>query len=169
MLKRILFRILEKEFFAITVAVGAAVLGMVALVQTYDYFWGETIEQGEVDNPVERALVGGDPEGPIETLNIRGIPAPFVGQNGEASVGVIFLDVEMDLAGEGNFDLAKDQVEVLGQRFADALRNTGFGSEELPGEIDGQRLAQTFLVIARDELSLRGITAVRVADATPGD
>ncbi len=164
-MKNFLTKIFNHAFFAIGTALGAGVLGMVALVQLYDYFWGKGTTESVVENPVERALSDGNTEGPLKTLYVSHVPGPFLSREDGSPVGYVFIDVSVEVSGEEAFTAANENLDTLIARFTEALKTTGVGKADRPGEVDYDRLAKTFLALARDEVHLRGIMAVRVSEA----
>lgn len=156
---------INHAFFAIGIALGIGLLGMVGLVQIYSYFWEEEEQVAEIDNPVERELSRDQPVGPNQTLHIKRIVGPFYSPVDNEPQGTIFLDIAIDVAGAEQYQLVDENLANLMTRFNESMRETGIGRADLPGEVDYQRLGNTFLVIARDEFQLRGITAVRVSEA----
>lgn len=164
-MKKFLSGIFNHAFFAIGIALGVGVLGMVGLVQVYSYFWEEEDQLAVVENPVGRALSGDQPSGPVQTLHIKRVPGPFLSIEDNSVIGFVFLDVAIDIAGQEQYDLADASLAVLVARFTESLKVSGVGRADLPGEVDYQRLAKTFLTLARDETDLRGITSVRVSEA----
>jgi hypothetical protein len=163
--KKIFSGIINHAFFAIGIALGVGVLGMVGLVQGYNYFWGEEDQAAEVENAVERALTGDLVDGPSQTLHIKRVVGPFLSPEDNQPYGAIFLDIAVDIVGDDQFQNANDNLAALLASFNQSLRTTGIGRADLPGEVDYERLAKTFLSLARDEFDLRGITAVRVSEA----
>lgn len=157
--------IFNHAFFAIGIALGVGVLAMVGLVQVYSYFWEEEDRVAEIENPVERALSGDQAEGPIQTLHIKRVPGPFLSVGDNSVIGFVFLDVAMDISGVEQYATADANLAVLVARFSESLKSSGVGRTDMPGEVDYERLAKTFLALARDEVDLRGITSVRVSEA----
>jgi len=157
--------IFNHAFFAIGIALGVGVLGMVGLVQLYSYFWEEEDRVAVIENPVERALTGDQSDGPVQTLHIKRVLGPFLSSEDNRVIGFVFLDVAMDITGEEQFRLVDASLAVLVTRFTESLKITGVGRADMPGVVDYERLAKTFLALARDEVDLRGITSVRVSEA----
>lgn len=167
-MKNFFLNLMDKGFFSIGLALGAGILVMVGVIQAYDYLWGTGPTEAVVKNPVERALISGAVEGPVQTLHIRRVPGPFLGRDGSKILGFVFLDVAVEIAGEEQFSAASENLDTLMARFSEHLKTTGVGRSDLPGEVDYDRLAKTFLTMARDEVSLRGIQSVRVSEAEEG-
>ncbi len=157
--------ILDHAFFAIGIALGVGILVMVGLVQIYGYFWAGDDQTAKVTNEVERQLTQGQPTGPIETLHVKKIVAPFHSPEDNKPLGTIFLDVAIDIAGAEHYQNVDSNLPAVMARFNESMRVNGIGRADLPGEVDYDRLAKTFLTIARDEFRLRGITSVRVSEA----
>lgn len=163
-MKKLIGKLFNHAFFAIGVALGIGVLAMVGLVQVYDFFWGTGPTESVVENPVQRAISDQEPAGPTETLHIRQIPGPFISREGGEFQGVVYLNVALEVAGEANFHAAEEQLDQLVLRFGEVLKRDGVGRSDLPGLVDYDRLARTFLAVARDEVDLSGITRVTVSE-----
>lgn len=164
-MRKIFSGIFNHAFFAIGVALGVGVLGMVGLVQFYSYFWEEEARVAEIENPVERALSGNQPAGPVQTLHIKRVPGPFLSADDNSIIGFVFLDVAMEISGQEQYQIADANLALLVARFTESLKSSGVGRADMPGQVDYERLAKTFLALARDEVDLRGITSVRVSEA----
>ena len=108
---------------------------------------------------------GDQPAGPVETLHIKRIPAPFLFAEGNSPIGYVFLDIAIDVAGVEQYQKADANLAILMAKFNETLKTGGVGRTDLPGEVDYDRLAKTLLNLARDELDLRGITSVKVSEA----
>ena len=119
----------------------------------------------EIENPVERALAGDQAQGPVRTLHIKRVLGPFLSAQDNSVIGFVFLDVAMEIAGDEQYAIADANLAVLVARFTESLKSSGIGRADMPGEVDYERLAKTFLALARDEVDLRGIASVRVSEA----
>jgi len=167
-MKKFFEKLLEQGFFAIGVALGVAILAMVGLVQAYTYFWGDDNQELVIENPVQKALSEVEPGAPVETLYLRKVPGPFLTPDSPEPIGVVFLDIAIEISGQEAFQAASDNLDVLLARYTEILKTTGANRSDLPGEVDFDRLGKTFLTLARDELSLKGITAVTISEAGDG-
>lgn len=155
-------KLLSNGLVTATIALGVGILGMLALLKGYDAIWGEgptsSVAVNEIALPDDSAE-----EGPEKTLYVRGFPVPFLDQADGKPIGYVWVTVAVKVAGDDAYQALSDGLDPLLESFTETLAKDGAGRRDEPGIVDYDRLAKTFLTLARDGQGLQGIRQVTVS------
>ena len=103
--------------------------------------------------------------GEVFPVAIKDLPAPFVSPDDGTVVGFVFLDVTIEVIGEGAQQRAEARREEIMNLFAIAMAEQGAGMDGQPGAVDFDRLAALFLEVAKADVGATEVARIIILPA----
>lgn len=151
--------------------VGVAV-GVLAMVFLFVVFSGAPNEDpapseapGETPSAVSESTEVTLATGEVYPVALKGLPAPLVSPDDGTVLGFVFLDVTIEVIGEGAQQRAEARREEIMNLFSIAMAEQGAGMDSQPGAVDYDRLAALFLEIARADVGAREVARIIILPA----
>ena len=168
-MSKALVRIFNNGLVVVLAAILGGMASMVVLYFIFTAIFGNEPTIPDVDEAPIEALEGEGTQA-LESyfLTAGAIPAPFLSRDDNSVLGYVFLDVTIEVKGEMAFAQGEEAMDDMIQAFTGKLSVEGVGKANQPGIVDYDRLAQTLLSVAGEEVGTDYVAEVRVT-GTDGD
>lgn len=147
------------------VGVAVGVLAMVFLFVVFSRAPNENPAPSETPIAVSENNEATLALGEVFPVAINDLPAPFVSPDDGTVVGFVFLDVTIEVIGEGAQQRAEARREEIMTLFSIAMAEQGVGMDSQPGAVDYDRLAALFLEIARADVGATEVARIIILPA----
>jgi len=147
------------------VGVAVGVLAMVFLFVVFSGAPNEDRAPSETPSAVSESTEVTLATGEVYPVALKGLPAPLVSPDDGTVLGFVFLDVTIEVIGEGAQQRAEARREEIMNLFSIAMAEQGAGMDGQPGAVDYDRLAALFLEIARADVGAREVARIIILPA----
>ncbi len=147
------------------VGVAVGVLAMVFLFVVFSGAPNEDPAPSETPSAVSESAEVTLATGEVYPVALKGLPAPLVSPDDGTVLGFVFLDVTIEVIGEGAQQRAEARREEIMNLFSIAMAEQGAGMDGQPGAVDYDRLAALFLEIARADVGAREVARIIILPA----
>jgi len=147
------------------VGVAVGVLAMVFLFVVFSGAPNEDPAPSETPSAVSESIEVTLATGEVYPVALKGLPAPLVSPDDGTVLGFVFLDVTIEVIGEGAQQRAEARREEIMNLFSIAMAEQGAGMDGQPGAVDYDRLAALFLEIARADVGAREVARIIILPA----
>ena len=165
MLGKLIKRVFGKSILLTLVGVAVGVLALVFLYLMFSRAPTEDPAPSEAPSAVSESSEVILATGEIYPVAIKDLPAPLVSPDDGTVVGFVFLDVTIEVIGEGAQQRAEARREEIMNLFSIAMAEQGAGMDGQPGAVDFDRLAALFLEIARADVGATEVARIIILPA----
>lgn len=147
------------------VGVAVGVLAMVFLFVVFSRAPNENPAPSETPRAASENSEATLALGEVFPVAIKGMPVPLVSPDDGTVLGFVFLDVTIEVIGEGAQQRAEARREEIMTLFSIAMAEQGAGKDGQPGAVDFDRLAALFLEIARADVGATEVARIIILPA----
>ena len=162
-MSKVLVRLFNSGLVVVITAILAGLASMTLLYFIFIAIWGDEPASTLPGEAPPQTVEEGQAE-PLESffLLAEAVPAPFLSRDDGSILGYVFLNVTIEVRGEEAYSRGQGAMDAMIQAFTRELKNDGVGKANQPGVIDYDRLAETLLAVAGDEVGRANIAEVRI-------